>query len=223
MKNLRHLQLNGCHGFKFVISNADNLITLNLGDIGDEDIPNDIEWPEFPRLRELRVIKYEHMPILLKCYSTLECLILGAAVCSTYDLEMPKLTDLYTCGTNPVYVDFICRSNYKSLEFMSLNNLDVLKLDNNMRDMDKMEKMVKVVLNVYDDMNHLDSKRKRLERICPNAEVVILHNEMHLIHHVESRVKSKGFTIDLERYIEMIEDYEEEYIETEQFDPMDHE
>lgn len=222
MKNLKHLQLNGCHGFNFVISNAENLMTLNMGNIEDEDIPNHTEWPEFPRLRELRVIQFEHMPILLKCYATLECLILGTGNCSTLDLEMPRLTDLYTCGTNPGYLDFICSSSYRSLEFMSLNDLDVLKLNYFMRNK-KMEKMVKVVLNVYSDMSNLEMKRERLERICPNAEIVILHNEMHLIHHVESRVKSKGFKIDLERYIEMIEDYVVEYIETEQFDPMDHE
>lgn len=195
---------------KFVILNAETISALNFSDVVI-DIGWNIELPEFPMLRELSIIYDSNLPtILLKCKATLECLILRNAFYETYTLEMPRLTDLYLSAPNSELLNKMCRSNDKSLEFLCLDldgrdvsNLYIANLDDTMR----MERIVKVVVKGDFGIDNLDMYRNKMARICPNAEVFILKDKKQFIQHIKSRVKRKGFTIDLTQFINKYQEW----------------
>jgi hypothetical protein len=207
MKNLKHLNLNDSYGLKFVIINAKTLSILNLSDVVD-NIGWNIELPEFPMLRELSIIYDSNLPtILLKCRATLECLILGNAYNETYTLEMPRLTDLYLSVPNSKFLNEMCRSNKKSLEFLCLDYNDATDLFNLNYTM-RMERMVQVVVKGDFGIGHLDMYiRNKMARIFPNAEVLILKDKKQFKQHIKSRLKRKGFTTDLTQFINKYEEW----------------
>ena len=193
--NLEHLNITFSKAFKFVIFNADYLVSLELSFI--RDIPEDFVWPQFPNLRELSIISIfgvNYLPILINCRDTLERLILDAC---TYDygysgLIMPRLTDLYIIihEDNVSFTSKFCSSNYKSLEFLFLMGSCLPNYDGGI----KMERMRNVVLG-YNSPSYTEQDRERMAVMCPNAEVIILSEEKRgeMRDLVISRFKQRNF------------------------------
>ena len=198
--NLEHLIIKHCNSmaFKFVISNAGHIISLEEL---DNNIPLDIIWPQFPKLRELSIYGSEFLPIFLNCRGTLERLIIHDI--HSYDKEycnviMPSLTDLYVIGSNHELSNNIISSNKKSLEFLVLWDKDISHVDDSI----KMENMKRVLIGNKKCYNS-DHNRNRMEVICPNAEVVFLskENKDEVRHQVQSRFKRKCFSIKTTRHM----------------------
>ena len=190
--NIKHLRIVYSNASNFVQFNAEHLVTLELRNI--DDIPDDVEWPQFPNLREFKICGSKCLPILMNSRETLENLYIGYIHDpSDYaSVVMPKLTDLRLYNVHNAFTNKICSSNHRSLEFMTLDMSDLPNLDDGI----KMERMRNVVL-WYDNTAH---DRERITEVCPNVEVVIMlseENRKEIRDQMRSRYKSRNFSLDL--------------------------
>ena len=189
--NLKDLTMEFYNRFQFVQFNAQHLVSLDLSHI--EDIPNNIVWPEFPKLRELKIDNHELIPILINSRETLERLVLLRMNFSNVILPnvlMPRLTDLYLDDVDEAFSSMICNLNHRSLEFLYFRINDLPYLDAGTR----MERMRNVVLR---QMTSQDIERMTV--ICPKAEVVLLRpNNMDEIRDmIKGRCKRRNFTLSV--------------------------
>ena len=190
--NIKHLRIVYSNAFNFVKFNAEHLVSLELRNV--DDIPDNVVWPQFPKLRELKISSSKYLPILMNSRDTLEKLyIKDIHDPSDYaSVVIPRLTDLHLNNVNNAFTSKICSSNHRSLEFMTLlNGTDIYNLDGGI----KMERMRNVVL-LY---NNTAQYRKRMTEMCPNAEVVIVseENRKEIRDQMRSRLKSRNFSLDL--------------------------
>jgi hypothetical protein len=190
--NIKHLRIVYSNAFNFVKFNAEQLVSLELSS-GHDDIPENVVWPQFPKLRELKIRGSKCLPILMNSRDTLENLYIEYLyVPSDYvSVVMPKLTDLHLFSVNNAFTSKICSSNHRSLECMTLGIRDLPNLDDGI----KMERM-RTVVQWY---GYAAQDRERMTEMCPNAEVVIMlseENEMELRDQMRSRYKSKKFSLD---------------------------
>jgi hypothetical protein len=187
--NIKHLRIVSYNAFNFVQFNAENLVSLELRNI--DDIPDNVEWPQFPKLKELKIRGFKCLPILMNSRETLENLsIIGIDDDSDYaSVVMPRLTDLHLINVNNAFTSKICSSNHRSLEFMTLVNWDLPNLDDGI----KMERMRNVVLR----STCTAPDRERMTEMCPNAEVVIVseENSKEIRDQMRSRYKSRNFSL----------------------------
>jgi hypothetical protein len=193
--NIRHLRFQSSNDIGFVIFNANHLISLNLRFIGG--IPNDIEWPQFPNLRELTIDHNNLIPILINCRETLERLVMLFMPFPPYDIAnivMPRLTDLYLHKVNYAFSRKICNSNHRSLEFLYLCGTVVPNLNEGIR----MESLKNVVLR-----DKTSQDRERMLGMCPNAEVVLFsdNNKNEIKDMIKARSKRRDFSLALSNYI----------------------
>ena len=188
--NIRYLRFEISNDFGFVMCNANHLISLNLRFI--RGIPNYIEWPQFPNLRELSIDDNDFIPILKNSRETLECLVMFFILSPPdehADMVMPRLTDLYLHYINDAFSSKICNSNNRSLEFLYLCGKDIPNLNEGIR----MESMRNVVL-----WDKTPQDRERMLGICPNAEVVLFsdNNKNEIIEMrdmIRTRCKRRNF------------------------------
>ena len=189
--NIKHLRIVYSKAFNFVKFNAEHLVSLELRDIYDY-IPNNVEWPQFPKLRELKISGSKYLPIIMNSRETLENLYISNIYApSDYaSVLMPKLTDLHQNSVDNAFTSKICSSNHTSLEFMYLKRTDLPNLDDGI----KMERMRNVVLGT----SYTAQDRERMIGMCLNAEVVILSqgNRKEIRDQMRSRFKSKNFSLD---------------------------
>jgi hypothetical protein len=193
--NIKHLRIVYSNAFNFVKFNAEHLVSLELR-VDHDDMPDNVEWPQFPKLRELKIRGSKCLPILpilMNSRETLENLFIGTIyVPSDYaSVVMPKLTDLHLIGVGSAFTSKICSSNHRSLECMTLGMRDLPNLDDGI----KMERMRNVML-LYNITAH--DNRERMSELCPNAEVVILSqgNRKKIRDQMRSRCKSRKFSLD---------------------------
>ena len=192
--NIKHLRIVCSKAFNFVHFNAEHLVSLELM-VGHDYIPDNVEWPQFPKLRELKICGSKCLPILpilMNSRETLENLYIEYLDDpSDYaSVVMPRLTDLHLDFVDNEFTNKICSSNHRSLEFMTLGMIDLPNLDDGI----KMERMRNVMLM----SNYTAQDRERMTELCPNAEVVIMsrENEMEIRDQYRSRCKSKKFSLD---------------------------
>ena len=190
ISNIKHLRIVYCKAFNFVKFNAEHLVSLEFSFC--HDIPDNVEWPQFPKLRELKICGSKCLPILMNSRETLENLYIEYL----YDpsdyasVVMPTLTDLQLFSVDNAFTSKICSSNHRSLEFMNLRYAAPPNLDDGI----KMERMRNVVLRD----NNTAQDRERMLEMCPNAEVVIMDdgNRKEIRDQMRSRFKSKKFSWD---------------------------
>ena len=215
--NIKHLSIVISRAFNFVQFNAEHVVTLDLRVSHDDDIPDNVEWPKFPKLRELKTRGSLWLPIIKNSRDTLEHLYIEFIFSSDIDyasVVMPRLTDLHLNNVNNAFTSKICSSNHRSLEFLTLNMSDLPNLVGGM----KMERMRNVVLwykytaqgirerirNIVLDDEYTAQDRERMSEVWPNAEVVILRrgnrkdirDQMKSREQFRSRFNSKNFSLD---------------------------
>lgn len=164
--------------------------------------PENINWPEFPKLRELCIGTHEELlPIISKSKDTLEQLILDYfhSVDPAHAVEMPKLTDLYTTRVNHAFINKILRLNCKSLEFLYLNNILVSSLDYTTI---RMNWMKKVTLGKRNGTGSSEELRDMCTVMCPNA-VIEVEKELEIKDVIKGRRIRKGFSKYIVRRSEM--------------------
>ena len=195
--NIKHLRIIGYGALDFVEFNSEHLVTLDLRVDYDDDISKSFVWPQFPQLRELKIRGSECLPILINCRETLEHLSIERIhVPSDYaSVVLPSLTDLHLTGVNNAFASKICSSNYRTLEFMTLDIINLPNFD----DVLKIESLKNVVLM----STYTAHDRKRMTQMCPNAEVVILRegNRKEIRDQIRLRYKSRNFTLDWNIYL----------------------
>ena len=125
-----HLQfaVSRSNAFNLVKFNAEHLVSLDLwkGVIEfRKGISENVVWPQFPKLRELKIecsLSALCLPILMNSRETLEYL----SIHNYYDdddsdyarVVMPRLTDLHLIEVNDVFMSKMCSYNHRSLEFI---------------------------------------------------------------------------------------------------------
>ena len=186
--NIEHLKIVYSKAFNFVHFNAEHLVSLELWK--KDYIPDNVEWLQFPKLRELKINYSKYLPILMNSRDTLEHLYLEDIVIPDIayaSMVMPRLTDLHLIRVYNAFTSKICSSNHRSLEFLVLSRNAPLNLDDGI----KMERMRNVVLF----FNCTAQDRERMIGLCPNAEVVIMsrENRKEIRDQMRSRCKSKKF------------------------------
>jgi hypothetical protein len=201
--NIKYLSIVISRAFNFVQFNAEHLVTLDLRVSHDDDIPDNVEWPQFPKLRELKTSCSKWLPIIKSSRETLEHLyieFISSSDIGYASMVMPRLTDLHLNNVNNAFTSKICSSNHRSLEFLTLNMRDLPNLDDGM----KMERMRNVVLRSEHPPYYTAQDRERMTELCPNAEVVILRrgnrkdirDQMKSRELFRSRFNSKNFSLD---------------------------
>jgi hypothetical protein len=207
MPNIKQLNLFLSFNFKFVLFNAENLVSLVLfGFKGDDGIDN-VVWPEFPNLRELCINDPRYLPILLNCRDTLERLDVINFNSSDENgeeefdyeeecanLKMQRLTDLHVVKCSQDLTSKIISSNHKSLEFMYLS--DIFNFD----EVTRMERIKMIILEcVLDEPSYTADHKKALSDDYPNAEVILssLENREEIRKLVKSRCKRRNFSMYL--------------------------
>jgi len=201
IQKLEHLSLkmNTSNAFKFVLRNAKNLHSLDLGDASR--IPENLKWPQFPKLTELSIgYQDKLLPILSNSRDTLKHLIVDSISSAEegFAVEMPRLTDMYLIKINHEFINKMLRFNCKGLEFLYLSRISVSNLDDGIR----IESMRRVVLG-YNNPAYSEEEREKFARMCPNAEVV-LRNEENLVKSrdlAKARNTGTGFFRDTKRFI----------------------
>ena len=197
--NIEHLKIEYCEAFYFVHFNAEHLVSLEFKVHEHIDfIPDNVEWPQFPKLRELKIRGSKCLPILMNSRETLEHLYLEYIVSPDIayaSVVMPRLTDLHLNNVDNAFKSKFCSSNHRSLEFLYLEGT-VLRMRDlpNLDDGIKMERMRNVVL-LY---NNTAQDGERMIGMCPNAEVVIMdeENRKEIRDQMRSRCKSRNFSLD---------------------------
>ena len=192
--NIQHLTITISDRLQFVLLNAEHLVSLDLTYV--IDIPNDVVWPLFPKLRELKIEVQEFIPILMNCRQTLERLVMIFILSPPdehADMVMPRLTDLHLDHINDAFSRKICNSNHRSLEFLYFCGNVVPNLNEGV----KMESLKNVVLR-----DKTPQDRERMLGMCPNAEVVLVgknkKNEMiDMREMIRSRCKRKNFSLSV--------------------------
>ena len=181
------------------VPNLPVLESLELRNI--DYIPDNVVWPQFPKLRELKINYSECLPILMNTRETLEHLYLEDIVSPDIayaSVVMPRLTDMHLFNVNSEFTSKICSLNHRSLEFLYLERTDLPNLDDGI----KMERMRNVVLR-YKYPSYTAQDMERITEMCPNAEVVIMRrreNRKEIRDQMRSRCKSKKFSLDFIRF-----------------------
>jgi hypothetical protein len=168
-----------------------------------EGIPADVEWPEFPALRELCIQHGQGLhPIILKSKETLEHFIIHDTPSADieYAVEMPRLTDLYMRGEvdNHEFMNTILR-------LKSQKNLEFLFIDNSLSGLDsttiRLNKVEIVMLGACTKPS--EEEKVMLTVMCPNAKILVvdLDNLLEMVKVVRGRRKQKGFTLDTDDLI----------------------
>lgn len=185
--------------FVFNMVNTDNLVALTL----QRDINIPIEFSTLPKLKELTVGDQKWLPLLLKCRATLEFLMYtDYTPLDWMALELPRLSDLIILAAVPgvsQYCNNFFALNHKNLEFAFLWQVDPVRLPGDF----KMVKMEKVIMRssivAYSHQDLVD-----MAELCPKANVYHLGHNMTLEDlkevrgFVKSRIKQKGFKLDIE-------------------------
>jgi hypothetical protein len=187
--NLQNLEILSYKAIEFAILNADHIVSLNLrqGSL----VSKDIVWPKFPKLRQItmrccRDPEPAYLKLLMSSRETVECLVTHYISHDVYAIELPKLTDLFVIGSNLEFVNKILSANQKSLKFLFLYD-DPGMIDDNI----KMERMRKVL--IYSKYN--EQINKRMEKICPNADVVFV-NKVEFKNLMTYRFKRRNFLFE---------------------------
>ena len=158
-----------------------------------QNSPENISWPEFPKLRELCICEHEgFLPIISKSKDTLEQLILDKfpSVDPAHEVEMPKLTDLYITRVEPAFINKILRLNCKSLEFLYLNRITVSSLDYTTL---RMNRMKNVTFFTCIGSGSSEEVSDKFTVMCPNA-VIEVEKELKVRDVIKGRRIRKGFT-----------------------------
>ena len=190
--NIEQLKIDCSKGFNFVHFNAEHLVTLELRYV--YDIPDNVVWPQFPELRELKIdTNSKCLPILINSRETLKHLYLewiSPSDIAYASVVMPRLTDLHVIYVHNAFTSKFCGLNLRSLEFLVLNSNNIPNLDDGIM----LERMRNVVLMSTCTAQPRDY-RERMIGICLNAEVVIMSrgNRKEIRDQIRSRSKSKKF------------------------------
>jgi hypothetical protein len=195
--NIEHLIVKNSSAFNFAQFNAQNLVSLKLWIDFNNLIPENLEWPQFPKLRELYIDNSKYLPILMNSRDSLELLHM-LSIHSSTDIDytrlvMPKLTDLHLFGVDNAITSKICSSNHRSLEFVCFCKNDVPNLDDGV----KMERLRNVVLRSNNN-TFTAQDRERITEMY-NAEFVIwsTENNKEITDQMRFRNKSKKFAMDV--------------------------
>ena len=188
----------------FIIHNAANLESLYLknivyeqdSEIGfDIEIVVDIEWPKFPKLKQLNLSKSDPklMSLLPQCKDSLECLVItGDTLDDPYhDLELPKLTDLYL-------VNVTCKSGVERLLFENKDSLKHVCLFYSSNFVgfsqllvdDILPNVETVIIGRGSSLNYIEYPRP-LSRLCPHAVIHIPKNKTELQQLIKTRGKGR--------------------------------
>ena len=158
-----------------------------------ENRPENISWPEFPKLRELCISEHEgFLPIISKSKDTLEQLILDefTSVDPAHAVEIPKLTDLYMTEVEPAFINKILRLNCKSLEFLYLQRIAVSSLDYTTI---RMNRMKNVTFFACIGSGSSEELRDKFTVMCPNA-VIEMEKDLKVRDVIKGRRIRKGFS-----------------------------
>ena len=105
LQTYRILQsLHVCDSSKFLIHNANNLVSLTLCHV---NLPSEVA--KLPQLRGLNIFKncsVSYYPIFSKCKESLKCLVSNESSLGDFDVAMPLLIDLYVASNMKDYVTF---------------------------------------------------------------------------------------------------------------------
>ena len=193
--------------FNFIQFNAEYLVSLELLTDNQYDIPENVVWPQFPKLRELNINYSECLPILMNSKETLEHLSLETIFSDIVyaSVVMPRLTDLHMNSVNNAFKSKICSLNHRSLEFLFLDIPRDLPIYSNFEtDLPNLDDGIKMdrMRNVMLDDEYTAQDRGRMTELCPNAEVVIVseENRKEIGDQMRSRCKSKKFSMDFIKF-----------------------
>ena len=197
VKYLKVYQVPGECVNDFISGHACQLETLLIDEIHNLKFPDPL-----PKIKNVWVNNCKNVPDLLKCASSLQCLLLGYCPDLEGTMKMPNLTDLYLIDYEYHGKSFVEESiskllvnNADTLQFLVLrkpytteSKIKRLKTERTSVEM----KNVHTVIVVKNDPLEID--RDFLQSLCPNAKIMITGNEKgdkreHIIETLNSRLK----------------------------------
>lgn len=198
VKYLQFYQVPGECVNDFISGHACQLETLLIDEI------HDLKFSDpFPKIKNVWVNNCKNVPDLLKCASSLQCLVLGYCPDLEGTTKMPNLTDLYLIDYEYDGMSFVEESISKLL----VNNADTLQflvLRKPYRTESKVKRLkiertsvelknVHTVIVVFKN-DPLEIDRDFLHSLCPNAQIMITGVEEedkreHIIETLNSRLK----------------------------------